>query len=156
MQRLSSKWTLVSKRIFPVVWVAMLAAFAGVLVFVRRPGFAFDPVILIAPIVATVIVFFVMKRTVFDLVDEVWDGGDHLLVRNKGQEDRIPFESVMNVSYTMLGNNRRATLKLRTPCRFGSDVAFMPVAPAWRFTFLKNPVLEELIDRIDAARRRKG
>ena len=156
MERLSSKWTLVSKRIFPVVWIAILAAFAIPFFVARRSGVAVDPVILIAPIIATVIVYFVMKRTVFDLVDEVWDGGDHLLVRNKGLEDRIALEDIMNVSYTMFGNNRRAVLKLRTACRFGSEVAFMPVAPAWRFTFLKNPVLEALIDRIDAARGRKG
>ncbi len=155
MQRLSSKWTLVSKRIFPVVWIAVLGAFAIPLILGSRAGTPIDPVIFIAPIVATVIAFFVMKRTVFNLVDEVWDRGDDLLVRNKGQEDRIPLENIMNVSYTMFGNNRRATLKLRTPCRFGSEVAFMPVAPAWRLTFFKNPILEALIDRIDAARRLK-
>lgn len=155
MQRLSSKWTLVSKRILPVVLIAVLAAFAIALVVLRRPGVAFDPVIFIAPVVATVIAFFVMKRTVFNLVDEVWDRGDDLLVRDKGLEDRIPLENIVNVSYAMLGNNRRATLKLRTPCRFGAEVVFMPVAPAWRFAFYKNPILEALIDRIDAARRRK-
>jgi hypothetical protein len=156
MQRLSSKWTLVSKRIFPVFWVVILAAFSIPMILAWRSGATVDPGILIVPIVATAIGYFVMKRTVFNLVDEVWDRGDDLLVRNKGQEDRIPLADIMNVSYTMFGNNRRATLKLRTPCRFGSEVAFMPVAPAWRFTFFKNPILEELIDRIDAARRRKA
>ena len=156
MNRLSSKWTLFSKRIVPVVWIAFLVAFAVPLIFVSRAGTPLHPVIFIAPIIASVIVFFVMKRTVFTLVDEVWDGGDFLLVRNKGQEDRIPLENIMNVSYTMFGNNRRATLRLRTGCRFGSEVAFMPVAPAWRLTFFTNPILEELIGRIDAARRRKA
>lgn len=154
MTRLSSKWTLISKRILPVAFVAVLAAFAVPTIIGIRSGTIFDPAILIIPVLATVFAFFVMKRTVFNLVDEVWDGGDFLLVRNKGQEDRIPLENIMNVSYTMFGNNRRATLKLRTGCRFGSEVAFMPVAPAWRLTFFKNPILEELIDRIDAARQR--
>jgi len=155
VERLSSKWTLVSKRIFPVVWIAILAAFAIALTLGRRPGVMLDPVILIAPIAATVIGYLVMKRTVFNLVDEVWDGGDFLLVRNKSQEDRIPLENIVNVNYTMLGNNRRATLKLRTASRFGAEVAFMPVAPSWRLSFVKNPILEELIDRVDAARLRK-
>ena len=149
-------WTLVSKRIFPVVWIAILGAFYIPLILGSRMGAPTDPLIFIAPVIVTVIAFLVMKRTVFNLVDEVWDRGDDLLVRNKGQEDRIPLADIMNVSYTMFGNNRRATLKLRTPCRFGSEVAFMPIAPAWRFTFFKNPILEALIDRIDAARQRKG
>ena len=155
VERLSSRLTLFSKRIFPVVWIAILGVFAVALTLGHRPGMVLDPVILIAPIAATVIGYFVMKRTVFNLVDEVWDGGDFLLVRNKGQEDRIPLENIVNVNYTMLGNNRRATLKLRTPSRLGSEVAFMPVAPSWRLSFVKNPILEELIDRVDAARLRK-
>ena len=32
--------------------------------------------------------FFIMKKLVFDLVDEVWDDGDTLLVKNRGQEER--------------------------------------------------------------------
>ena len=36
--------------------------------------------------------YFMMKKFVFDLVDEVWDDGDTLLVKNRGQDVRIAIE----------------------------------------------------------------
>lgn len=97
--------------------------------------------------------FLVMKMLVFDLVDEVWDDGDQLVVRNGKQEERIAFANIMNVSY-MPYRPDRITLTLREPCRFGNEITFSPAAHSVLFNpFAKNPIVHELIERVDAARR---
>jgi len=81
--------------------------FLTVLVLAGIFGFGRSPehlAVLIFPVFMGVLFYFILKATVFDLVDEVWDAGDHLVVRN----------------------------------------------PA------KNPMVEKLIDRVDAARRKHG
>ena len=44
--------------------------------------------------------YFVMKKLVFDLVDEVWDDGEALLIKNRGQEERVALRDIKNVSYS--------------------------------------------------------
>jgi hypothetical protein len=41
--------------------------------------------ICIAPVIM-IVGYFIMKKLVFDLVDEVWDDGGSLLIRNRGHE----------------------------------------------------------------------
>jgi hypothetical protein len=56
-------------------------------------GLAADPIsnlpFLIVPVVMAILGYQIMKRMAFNLVDEVFDLGDALLVRNGGQEERI-------------------------------------------------------------------
>ena len=40
-----------------------------------------------------------MKKMAFNLVDEVFDLGDALLVRNGGQEERIALADIKNVNF---------------------------------------------------------
>jgi hypothetical protein len=40
-----------------------------------------------------------MKKLIFDLVDEVWDDGRALIVKNDDREERIPFADIKNVNY---------------------------------------------------------
>jgi hypothetical protein len=94
-----------------------------------------------------------LKFLVFDLLDEVWDEGEALLLRNDGQEDRIPLTNIINVSQATFTNPPRITLTLRHPCRFGKDVTFSPSARLNPFS--KDPIAVELIDRVDAARQRR-
>ena len=44
--------------------------------------------------------YFVMKKLVFDLVDEVWDDGEALLIKNRGQEEHVALRDIKNVSYS--------------------------------------------------------
>lgn len=97
---------------------------------------------------------FVMKMLgIFDLVDQVWDDTDALIVKNRKEQDRIPLASVVNVNHAAC-NPERITLKLRQPCGFGSEVVFMPPT-RWRLLspFSTHPLAEELIERVDVARR---
>jgi hypothetical protein len=107
---------------------------------------------LIMPAIMMGFGYFVMQRLVFDLVDEVWDDGDTLVVKNRGQEQRIALTDVKNVSYSPWVNPPRVTLLLRRPTIFGHQVVFC--APLRFVPFASNSTIDDLIDRIDAARQK--
>jgi hypothetical protein len=152
MRRISSKATFWYKRIFPIVWFGIvgLVIAVGLLanVIADQSQFVF---FLVAPIIMAALGYVIMKKVIFDLVDEVWDDGAALLVRDKGREDRIALSNIMNVSYSPLVNPPRVTLLLRKPSIFGTEVTFS--APARFVPFAKSPVIEDLIRRVDAARK---
>ena len=152
MTRLSSKWTFFYKRIFPALFVGFLILFAAVPFFTgaRFGGYQSLP-IFIVPIVMAVIFYVVMKKLVFDLVDEVMDLGDALRVKNGSQEDRIALSDIININYTPLMSPPRVTLSLRNASLFGKQVSFC--APIRFIPFASSPIIDDLIARVDAARR---
>ena len=156
MKQISSRSTWWSKRVFPTIWFGFLAFV--MIVSLARPGGKDAPPILpfvAIPIGMAVFGFFLMKHLVWDLVDEVYDCGDSLLVKNRGEEDRIELSNIMNVSASQMMNPPRVTLRLRTPCRFGSEVSFSPVVRRTLNPFARNELVDELIVRVDAARGRQ-
>jgi hypothetical protein len=108
---------------------------------------------LIMPIVMMGFGYFVMKKFIFDLVDEVWDDGDALVVKNGGQTERIALADIKNVNYAPLINPPRVTLSLRRPTIFGDQVTFC--APLRFVPFATSPIINDLIDRIDVARQKQ-
>lgn len=155
MVRLSSRTTFFYKRIFPALLIGFLILFAAVPFFSgARPGHYQLLPFIIVPIVMAVIFYVVMKKLIFDLVDEVVDIGDALLVKNGNQEDRIALSDIINVNYTPLMSPPRVTLSLRKASLFGNRVSFC--APIRFVPFASSPVIDELIVRVDAARRAQG
>ena len=63
------------------------------------PDFEFT-VSVILPVLMAIIGYRFMKKQVFNLVDEVFDGGDALLVRSGGREERIALADFKNVNYS--------------------------------------------------------
>lgn len=150
MRRLSARTTFFTKRVFPAFWFGVVAiVFAGG-VAAARSGRTPPPPVLIVPVVMAVVGWVIMKHLVFDLVDEVWDAGNELVVRNGGREARVPLRDVMNVGYTVAMNPQRVTLMLRQPSIFGREITF--AAPRTWNPFARHPLIEELVERIDAAR----
>ena len=98
--------------------------------------------------------YFVMKKLVFDLVDEVWDDGEALLIKNRGQEERVALRDIKNVSYSTVINPPRVTLSVRQPTTFGDQIAF--VAPVRLVPFSTSPIIADLIERVDQARQRRA
>jgi hypothetical protein len=146
------------KRVFPVIWFGFIALFIAV-PFVRsgvRGWVALPPLgFLLVPVFMAIFGYFIMKKFVFDLVDEVLDDGDALVIRNGGTEERVPLAEIINVSYSQLTNPPRVTLSLRNPSRFGDQVSFCaPGSFSPLRMFSTNPTIDELIKRIDAARQR--
>lgn len=150
MTRISSRSTWFLKKVFPLIWFGGLA-------FLLLGGSAAgaarkDPFFLVVPVFMAGVGFVVMKKLIWDLLDEVYDGGDFLLVKSGGQEDRILLSNVMNVSASTNTNPPRITLRLASPSLFGSEIVFSPVTPLTLNPFAKNKIAEDLITRVDQAR----
>jgi hypothetical protein len=146
MRLISSRSTFVQKRVFPAIWFGFLALFVVV-------GFTKGDVpgaLVLVPLTAGVVAFLVMRKLVFDLVDEVWDAGADLLVKNGGHEVRVPLAELVNVSYCPLLSPQRVTLTLRQPTALGREIAFVP--PRRFIPFARSPIVDDLIQRVDAAR----
>ena len=140
------------KRIFPAIWFGFLAMAVtsglrdGKFVEPERWPFLFMPILM------TVFGFFLFKKLVWDLMDEVHDCGDSLRVRRGGDEETIPLKNIMNVSASTMVNPQRITLRLSTPGRFGNEVTFSPPARFSFNPFTQHPIVDELIVRVDRAR----
>ena len=150
MQRISSRMTFFSKVIFPLIWFGFLGLFAVITLFVQKLKDGPPMAMMVAPVIMAVLGFLVMKKLVWDLADEVLDGGDFLVVRFGREEDRIPLSNIINVSYTEWVSPAKVTLALRIPSKFGHDISFSP--PARFLPFAKSPIVADLIRRVDAAR----
>jgi hypothetical protein len=152
MQRISSRMTFFTKRVFPMAWFGFLVVWVVAVVMSRGGSRPIPVEILLIPAVMVVFGYFLMKKLVFDLVDEVWDAGSELIVRNKTVELHVPLAEIMNVSYTMFTNPQRVTLLLRENTPLGNEITFVP--PARLFPLSRSPIVDDLIRRVDAARRR--
>jgi len=153
MTRISSRRTYFLKRLFPIIWFGIL----GVSLFglTATPATRQMPWALYGvPVAMAALGYVIMRKFVFDLADEVFDGGDHLLVRFGDEQERIPLDSIINVNQTVMVNPPRATLTLRSPGRFGKTVVFSPIQTG--VLFRSSPIMDTLIERIDAARRAKA
>jgi hypothetical protein len=155
VRRISSRGTLFNKRIFPAIWFGFLILFVGVAFFSAYQRNAAPPIpFLIVPAIMAVFGFIIMRKLVFDLVDEVWDDGDALVVKNGVQEQRVALSDIKNVSYSPFVNPPRVTLSLRRSTVFGEQITF--VAPVRFVPFSTSPIIDELIDRIDRARQKEA
>jgi len=152
MLLMSSRMTFFYKRVFPIIWFGFLAVF---FLIALVKGLATDPIsnlpFLIVPVVMAIVGYQLMKKMAFNLVDEVFDLGDALIVRNGGQEERIALADIKNVNFFPYMSPPQVTLSLRRPSVFGDTIVFcaqariMPLSPS--------PMIEKLVDRIDGARR---
>lgn len=152
MKKISSGSITFYKRIFPLLWFGGLVGFF--VTGVMRAAVAEGMWMVVAmPVLMTAFGFFLMKKVIWDLADEVEDHGDSLRVRKGGEEERIPLGNIMNVNASTNMSPQRITLRLVRPGRFGAEVAFIPAMQFSFNPFAKNPVAEDLIVRVDRARR---
>jgi hypothetical protein len=93
--------------------------------------------------------YVIMKRLVFNLIDEVYDEGDSLLFRNSEKEARVFLRDIHSVSYQTAMKPQRVTLHIRHETDLGNTLSFIPPLS---IPFTKNRDIEELITRIDQAR----
>jgi hypothetical protein len=151
MRRISSAQTFLMKKIVPVLWLCVLVAIFAT--GFTQGAFRREPWLLVMPLILLMVGISVYRKMIWDLADEVHDGGDFLKVRKGNEEDTIPLAGIINVSASTHMNPPRITLKLATPGRFGDEVVFSPIKPFSFNVFAKNPTAEDRIMRVDAARR---
>ena len=152
MSLISSSLTFYYKRIFPVIWVGggiAILALGIYAVLAQGKVSGLFALVIVMPIIFVLGIYF-MKMYVFDLVDEVWDDGDALVVKNNGQEQRIALADITNVSYAAMTSPPRVVLSLRHPTVFGDEVAFC--APVQIMTFATSSTITDLIKRVERAR----
>lgn len=152
MKKISSGSTMFHKKVFPLIWFGFAAFFVVTAVIggaVRDGQWMF----LVMPCFMAVFGAFLMKKLVWDLADEVHDCGDCLLIRIGSEEEIIPLGNIMNVSASTNTSPPRITLRLVRPGRFGAEVSFSPASKLSFNPFAKNPVAEDLMVRVDQARR---
>jgi hypothetical protein len=154
MTQISSQMTRFYKYVFPVIWFGILAF---IVVTAVTSGTAVKtPVVVLVPCVMVILGVFIFKRLIWNLADVVQDGGDFLLVKYRGYEERVPLTNIMNVSVSTNMNPPRLTLRLVKPAPFGSEIAFFPVRPFSMNPFARNPVAEDLIVRVHNAQTRRA
>jgi hypothetical protein len=112
MQRISSRSTFFTKRVFPVIWFGFLAVFV-LMAFSKGFAGGVPTAFLLWLLFMAVFGYFIMKKLVFDLADEVLDAGDALIVRVGSEQERIPLSEIINVSYSYMQNPNRVTLTSR-------------------------------------------
>ncbi|MBU6475885.1 MAG: hypothetical protein KGQ70_07945 [Alphaproteobacteria bacterium] len=154
LRRISSKWTFFYKKVFPVFWfgIVVLVSAVGLFAVLHTQG-APAPVALIpfvGPVLLALFGYVLMKILIFDLMDEVWDGGDHLVFVNRDERATVPLSGIINVSETFLTNPTRITLLLRDPCSFGREVSFTPVRKKFFFHLFRrrSAVGWDLLERV--------
>lgn len=153
MKKISSNGLVFTKRVFPILWFGFLVVFLSL--SIAGGAYQEDVVFLIGPCVMAVFGFFLMKKLIWDLVDEVHDCGDTLLVRNRGEEERVALSNIMNVNASMNMRPPRITLRLAKSGKFGSEISFSPVTPFTLNPFARNPIVDDLIVRVDEARAKR-
>lgn len=154
MNRISSKKTYYYKRIFPLIWFGFLVFF--MIESLLNDDYKRDLMFVAVPYIMAVFGYFLMKKLVWDLVDEAYDCGDSLLFRNDGVEERVLLSQILNVSASTNMNPPRITLRLLSPGRLGSEISFSPSSPFTLNPFAKNSVAEDLIVRVYNARSKRA
>ncbi|HVZ31489.1 MAG TPA: hypothetical protein VG963_03640 [Polyangiaceae bacterium] len=154
MRKISSSKTFFYKKLFPVFWFGMLGLFVTITLKQPTHGPLQVPFLLM-PAVMAVIGYVVMRKLVWDLADEVYDCGDHLLVKSHGREFRLSLAEIINVSSMIMMNPPRITLRLAEASSaesFGNEISFSPDKPFTLNPFAKSEIAEDLMLRVDRAR----
>jgi len=150
MKKLTSRATFFQKKVFPVIWFGMLGLFVCGALVTGAAERGLGVLFVLVPVSMAAVGYFIMKKFVFDLIDEVYDEGETLLFREGGKEVRVSLGDIKNVSYSPMMNPPRVTVSIRYTTELGDEISFSP--PASFIPFRKNKDIEELIDRIDRAR----
>jgi hypothetical protein len=147
MRRISGS-TFYFKKFFPALWFGGLAFFAytGLASVGMGEGLLF----LGFPILMAVLGYFIFRTFVWDLADEVFDAGDELIFRKGNKEQRVKLKDIVNVGYSQIGSPERIVISAGYEGPIGKELVFNP--PLRLFGFTKNPIVTDLIERVDRAR----
>jgi hypothetical protein len=152
MRKISSKVSS-SIQLFPFVFFGFLT-FLCVLLLMNG-ALQQAPVFLVVLGAISVGGFFIWKKTLRDVMDEVYDCGDYLSVRKHREEDTILLSNIIDVNFTVNrdGTGARITLTLESPGKFGGKILFAPPSQ-FELGPLPEKIARDLAARADQARNR--
>jgi hypothetical protein len=152
MRQISSKMTWWHKKALPSLFFGIIVLvsvqFVAAVINGSVPG-----EVLWIPLGMTVFGLLMMGWLVFPLMDEVWIDGDDLIVRNWGEEERVPITQIIDVKSSFLTSPESIGITLEPPSRFGKWIRF--AAPFRTFPFGTHPLARELADRSGCFDRRR-
>jgi hypothetical protein len=152
---ISSRMTKFYKYVFPTFWFGFLAIF--LVVALTTGEVKKTPLLALAPCGMAAFGYFLFRKLIWALADEVRDGGNFLVFRKGSEEITVYLANIMNVSASTNTSPPQVTLKLVEPTKFGGELIFSPVQKGFSLNpFRKNEVVEDLIVRVDKARRSSG
>lgn len=151
MTKISSSSTQFYKRFLPLFLGGFFLYF--ILGEVKFMIHGHVPVIFIVIICVFIADFVIRKNIVSGLSDEIYDCGDFLFIKNNDIEERVELSNIMKVNVSTMTSPQQIVLKLVTPGKFGQEIKFSPIAPFLNLPFLKNKIAENLIVRVDQARK---
>lgn len=99
----------------------------------------------------TAFTWLVTSMTSSDLADEVYDGGDHVVIKRGATTDKIPLANLRMVECTRNSSPEVMTLHFVRSTAFGRKIGFSPAGG--RLNPLRaHPLVEDLMNRAHAAR----
>jgi hypothetical protein len=147
VRQISSQSTFGQKYAAPT-FAVIVAALLALVTFVTGLQEGFRAIIphLFAVLFFSGIAYLLVITQMQKIVDEVYDDGDALVVRNGDHKERILFSDISNVEWWP-DTIQRVTVTLRKPCVFGNRIVFL--APYRIWPYAAHPDVKDLIGRIN-------
>jgi hypothetical protein len=154
MKRISSRSTAVFKKLAPVIWFGFYGIFAVISV-AQGALVNGNALSLIGLCAVGALGYVVMRKLVWAFVDEVFDAGEFLVVRNRGRDYEIPLTDIVAVSSSTVEDRSRICVRLMGESAagpLGTEIVFYPEAQAAGGAADAHPVAADLSARADKAR----
>ncbi len=143
------------KKLFPTFWFGFTLLFILVSLYIgnkeNEPVFA-SVIFIVGPLFMAALGYFIFKKLAWDLADRVYDHGDYLEFHRGGKIQRVPIDEIINISYSHMSSPERVVIRARNIGPIGKELVFMP--PMRLMPLSRSPLVDELIERVDRARKK--
>lgn len=146
--RISARATFFQKRVFPILFSVMLGA---IFLDSRRTHGVEWPLALFQTSVVLAILFAIIRLINSSYVDEVYDNGDKLIIRNDGREESISFEDIQEVKVDIF-QPAGINIHLKRDSMFGRSIKFLPAVGLFRYS----KIAKSLRSRLDVSGEEEG
>jgi len=141
--------TFLSKKLAPTMLLIFLGSFV-ILPFLPGGNNPF-PFFILLPLAMIGLVFILFRKIIWDVADAVYDNGDELIFRKGRKEQSVKLNDIINISYSRFYSNRKIKVHVKSSGEIGNVLSFwLPVSVV---PLKDNPVLIELLQRVDRARK---
>lgn len=146
--RISARATFFQKRVFPLLYLVMVGA---LFLDSRRTHGVEWPLSLFQTSVALAILFAIIRIITPSYVDEVFDNGDKLIIRNAGREESISFKDIEEVKVDIF-QPAGINIHLKRDSMFGRSIKFLPAVGLLRCS----KIAKSLRSRLDVSGEEEG
>lgn len=140
-----------------IFWVIFLFALPAFALFAIRDLVLFTPYFIQVVIILGIVpAYFLFIKPILSTADEAYDYGSYILIKKNHEQMQINLDEIINIRYPASQNQLMfAALKINRSTKFGEEILFMPQGKLFKSNAYKNEVIDDLIIRIDEAKRKK-